>query len=55
MINQAWSCVECPRCYGTGYVEVLTDEGRKTESCPLCNGSGELKQYHDSSSLSERE
>lgn len=49
-LNQAWSCVECYHCHGTGYIDVKPlQEGAwvSVEKCPACGGTGEQKQYKD--------
>lgn len=36
----------CARCQGRGKVGVLLDGGQSTEgTCPLCQGSGEIRRY----------
>jgi hypothetical protein len=34
--------VNCPYCYGTGYVDTGKGKDAKRETCPVCSGSGKM-------------
>ena len=34
--------VNCPYCYGTGYVDAGRGKEARRETCPVCNGTGKM-------------